>query len=189
MKRNEIAGMRRCEISRCLPSLKRSLRLSLKGAEETPKCALCARAKWCLPAPLARHPFASHGPNLGRASRLTHSAPSSSQVSADRRAPGGRSGYPKAFEGASGWKKGARHPPTSPRSNSSAVAVRHLSRAQEQQPVRVAVSVSALSASARVHAGALPSGMQPGVSGCSSTKSVVIQARTAESMSARQKRP
>jgi hypothetical protein len=31
--------------------------------------------------------------------------------------------------------------------------------------------------------------MQPGVSGCSSTKSVVIQARTAESMSARQKRP
>ena len=123
------------------------------------QCAPCARAEWCLPAPLARHPFASHGPNLGRASRLTHSAPSSSQVSADHRAPGGRSSYPKALEGASGCKKGARHPPTSLRSNSSVVKLRHLSRAQEQQPVRVAVSVSALTACARDLAGALPSGM------------------------------
>jgi hypothetical protein len=110
------------------------------------QCAPCPRAKWCLPAPLARHPFASHGPNLGRASRLTHSAPSSSQVSVDHRAPGGRSSYPKALEEASGWRKGARHPPTSPRSNSSVVEPRHHSRAQEQQPVRVAMSVSALSA-------------------------------------------
>jgi hypothetical protein len=126
------------------------------------------RAEWCLAAPLARHPFASHGSNIGRASRLMHSAPSSSQVSVDHRAPGGRSGYPEALEGATGWKKGARHPPTSLRLNSSVVELRHLSRAQEQQPVRVAVSVSALTASARDLAGDLPSGMQPGVSGCSS---------------------
>ena len=149
-------------LSRLLKRPLRAARLRLFcviKAQRKHQCVLCPRAKWCLPAPLARHPFASHGPNLGRASRLTHSAPSSSQVSVDHRAPGGRSSYPKALEGASGWKKGARHPPTSLRSNSSVVKLRHLSRAQEQQPVRVAVSVSALTACARDLAGALPSGM------------------------------
>eukprot|EP00964_Phaeocystis_antarctica_P003332 scaffold1788_cov84-Phaeocystis_antarctica.AAC.1 len=61
--------------SRCLTSLNRSSAFLWK-AQRKRRCAPCPRAKRRPQAPLARHPFASHGPKRVRVTKLVHPTPS-----------------------------------------------------------------------------------------------------------------